>query len=355
MNAAVRRHSRCIGAFLFFAISGICVAATDTSTEFATVFFTRFPASVQDGIIREGMVRRMVDSLVIAASGKADVVSAWREFVNPKDRIGIKVSTTGAPVSFSHPAIVEAVAEGLVSAGVPPANIVIWDRTQRGLDRANLDRLAPRFRVIGTDRAGGYASDSTITAPVMGRLIAGDHDFTTGREEKTSSRSHLSSVLANRVDKIIHIPALADSVFAGVNGAFAGMTLDNLDNWRRLARAPHYGNPFLPEIYADPRFGGRVVLTILDALRPQYSGGPFPGAGFNVNYGAIFASRDPVAIDATGRRLLDNFRREAGFPPLEKYTHWLDSAELMGMGFAAWEKIKMIRAGSSGEVRWLQP
>lgn len=355
MNTAARWRGCRIGALLFAAVWGIPGAACGGAADSSDVFFTRFPAAVQGGVIREAMVKRMVDSLVIAASGTTDLASAWRVFVRPGDRVGIKVSTTGAPVSFSHPAVVEAVAEGLVAAGVSPANIVIWDRTQRDLDRAGLDRLAPRFRVVGADCAGGYADGAIITVPVMGKLIAGDHDFKAGRGEQTSSRSHLASVLAARMDKIIHVPALADSVFAGVNGAFAGMVLDNLDNWRRLARAPHYGDPFLPEVYANPRIGGRVVLTILDALRPQYSGGPFPGAGFNVNYGAIFASRDPVAIDATGKRLLDGFRRDAGFPPLEKYTRWLDSAELLGLGFASKEKINIMRAGSEGEVHWLQP
>jgi len=118
-----------------------------------------------------------------------------------------------------------------------------------------------------------------------------------------------------------------------------------------LARAPHHGDPYLPELYADPRLGGKVVLTILDALRPQYAGGPFPGAEFSVNYGAIFASRDPVALDATGMRLLDDFRKEAKLDPLSEKTKWLESAEVIGLGQAADEKIDLVRTGLEGEVR----
>jgi uncharacterized protein (DUF362 family) len=250
--------------------------------------------------------------------------------------------------------VVAAVVEGLVAAGVAPENVIIWDRQARDVRRAGYDELAKRFRLTGTDEAGGYAEKETVTAAVMGKLIIGDRDFHAGKKEQTSSKSHLSAVLAG-VDKVVHLPALTDSTFSGVSGALSGMVLDNLDNWRRLARAPHHGDPFLPELYADPRLGGKVVLTILDALRPQYAGGPFPGAQDKTNYGAIFASRDAVAIDATALRLLDDFRGEAGMPLLEKKVRWPATAEMLGLGTAAEERIELIRTGLESEVRWTQP
>jgi uncharacterized protein (DUF362 family) len=111
----------------------------------------------------------------------------------------------------------------------------------------------------------------------------------------------------------------------------------------------------LPELYADPRIGGKVVLTILDALRPQYAGGPFPGAQYKVNYGAIFASADPVAVDATALRLLDDFRKEAGMPLLREKVRWPATAEMLGLGTAAEERIELVRTGLESEVRWSQP
>ena len=301
------------------------------------------------------MVRRMVDAVVMAAAGKSDIASAWRAFVRPEDRVGLKVSAAAAPVSSTHAAVVVAVAEGLVAAGVDPARIVIWDRASRDLARAGYGALARRFRVVGTDEAGGYAKKEVLTAAVMGKLIIGDRDFQGGKKEQTSSKSHLSVVLAGETDKVIHLPALTDSTFSGVNGALSGMVLDNLDNWRRLARAPHHGDPFLPELYADPRIGGKVVLTILDALRPQYAGGPFPGAQDKINYGAIFASADPVAVDATALRLLDDFRKEAGMPLLREKVRWPATAEMLGLGTAAEERIELVRTGLESEVRWSQP
>ncbi|MEY3480960.1 MAG: hypothetical protein RIQ71_1735 [Verrucomicrobiota bacterium] len=317
----------------------------------STVAYALLPASVEGGVVREGMVGRMVDAVVMSLAGKPDIASAWRVFVGAKDRVGIKVSTTGAPVSSTHPAVVSAVASGLVAAGVDPKNIVIWDRFARDVDLAGYGKLSERYRVTSTDAAGGYDPEAKFFAAMMGRLIVGDLQFGSKPGDQMSGTSHLSRILSKDVDKVVNVPALADSMYSGVQGALSSMVVDNLDNWRRLAREPHYGDPYLPELYADPRIGGKVVLTILDALRPQYAGGPFSGAEFSVNYGAIFASRDPVAIDSTGIRLLDDFRKEAKFDPIAKKTKWPESAEALGLGKSADAEIALVRTGLEGEVR----
>lgn len=308
----------------------------------ADVFLAEYPARVRAGRFEAETIRRMVDGLVMSAAHQADIAAAWRVFVNPQDRVGIKVSASGAPVSSTHPAVIAAVAEGLVSAGIPPERVIIWDRKWEDLRRARYGALGRNYNVVSTDRFGGYDGEAVITAAVMGKLIDGDRDFdSAGAAEQTSSKSHLSSVLL-RVDKIIHIPALTDHLSSGMNGAISGMVLDNVDNWRRLARPPHFGDPFLPEAYADPRIGGKVVLTILDALRPQYAGGPFPEPQYVVNHGALYASRDAVAIDALGLQLLDRFRKEGGLPLLSKNIGWIKSAEQIGLGTAGRERIRVI-------------
>lgn len=308
----------------------------------ADVFLAQYPAEARGGRFEAEIIRRMVDGLVMHAARQPDIAAAWRVFVRPEDRVGIKVSASGAPVSSTHPAVIAAVAEGLVTAGVAPERVVIWDRKWDDLRRARYGALGRRYTVVSTDRVGGYDAEEFITAAVMGKLIAGDRGFDpSGAAEQTSSKSYISSVLL-RVNKVIHIPALTDHLSSGLNGALSGMVLDNVDNWRRLARAPHFGDPFLAEAYADPRIGGRVVLTILDALRPQYAGGPFPEPQYVVNHGALYASRDPVAIDAIGLQLLDRFREEGGLPLLSKNVGWVKSAGQIGLGTAERDRIRVI-------------
>jgi len=308
------------------------------------VWFARDPDAVAGGRVDSVAVRRMVDALVLRATGRNDIASAWGSLVKPGERVGIKVSASGAPVSSTHPAVVAAVADGLVAAGIAPDRIVIWDREWKDVKRAGYGGLSRRHRVIATDLVGGYSEKDFVTAAVMGKLIVGDREFNPrgGSADQTSSRSHLSVVMTSWVDKVVHLPALTDHFASGVNGAISGMVLDNLDNWRRLARAPHFGDPYLPEAYADPRLGGKVVLTILDALRPQYAGGPFPGAEYIATYGALFASRDPVAVDVIGLGILEGFRAEAGMPPLAPMTEWLPSAQAVGLGTAERGRIRLV-------------
>ena len=89
----------------------------------------------------------------------------------------------------------------------------------------------------------------------------------------------------------------------------------------------------------------KVVLAILDGLHLQYAGGPFPNPGFVVENHTVFASLDPVALDATARRLIDEYRLPAKLPPLEKSTLWLESAQSMGLGRFAEKDIDLVRVG----------
>ena len=77
---------------------------------------------------------------------------------------------------------------------------------------------------------------------------------------------------------------------------------------------------------------GKVVLTILDGLRLQYAGGPFSNPNFVIDHQTIFMGRDPVAIDATAVRLIDENRAISKLPSLEKSTRWLESASHIGLG-----------------------
>ncbi len=316
------------------------------------VYFALAPSVFREGQVQPAVVRRMVDSLVLAVTGRSSVASAWGSLVQPQDRVGIKVAATGQAVSGTHPAVVQAVVDGLRSAGVPAEQILVWDRRRADMRAAGYDRLTG-CRVLSTDRDGGYDPEAVVTGAVLGTLIHGDLHFVAARDAEgggqTSSESHISRILTGKVDKVIHLPALTDSVHTGVAGAFSGMTLDNLDNWRRFGRAPHFGDPYLVELYADPRLTGKVVLTLLDALRPQYAGGPFPEAQYTIPYGALFVSRDPVALDATGLRLLDEYRTRAKLPPIAEVAHWPLSAAYLGLGRAEEKDIRLIRIGPAGK------
>lgn len=305
--------------------------------------------------VNPAVVRRMVDNLVCAVTGKHNSATAWASLVKPAERVGIKVAASGGAVSGTHPAVVDAIAIGLISAGVLPSNIIVWDRNAEDLLAAGFSLKSPLYRLRWIDPAKGYDTKAVVTAPVLGRLIWGDSKFgdrgngtvadTLVSGEQLSSSSHWAKILTAEVDKVINVPSLQDSIHTGLNGALANMALPNLDNWRRFARAPEYGDPYLAEIYADAMVRDKVVLTMLDALVLQYAGGPFPNPGFLVEYHTIFASKDPVAIDATAVRLLDENRAPSKLPSLENMTRWLESAAALDLGSFEEGKIDLVRVG----------
>jgi len=339
----------------------VCIAASEAAEpDKAKVYYAMETSSLgARRIPNAGVVRRMVDNLVCAATGQPNPAAAWASLVKPTDRVGIKVAASGGAVSGTHPAVVKAIAAGLVSAGVPPANIIVWDRNLDDLLAAGFSKNDPLYRLRWVDTATGYDMKSQLTAPVIGRLIYGDSSFgnRTGSRiedilaggEQLSSTSYYAKVLSREVDKVINVPSLTDSFLTGINGALANMVLANLDNWRRFTRPPDFGDPYLAEIYADAMIYDKVVLTILDALVLQYAGGPFPNPGFLSDQHSICISRDPVAIDSTATRLVNENRIPSKLPSLEKTTLWLESAANLQLGKNREDDIELIRIGAKPE------
>ena len=81
-------------------------------------------ASSETGIDPD-KVREAVNNGLRALTGETDTAKAWLQFVSPEDRIGLKVDPIGGKLLSTRPEVVDVILEGLKSAGVPPANIII--------------------------------------------------------------------------------------------------------------------------------------------------------------------------------------------------------------------------------------
>jgi uncharacterized protein (DUF362 family) len=318
--------------------------------------------AIADYEANSGVVRHMVDDLVMAATGEPTVSSAWGSLVKPSDVVGIKVCSNGAPLFSSHPAVVDAIVAGLAEAGVPPQNIVVWDRQEHLLKVAGFHAKNAGYRLMWSE--GNYDLKSVITAPISGKLIYGDLLFMakvpdTLREElkaepvengkkkprirdNLSDESHISRVLTQVVTKVINVPVLSDNVFCGLSGALFNMTIQNLDNWRRLVQDPVNGDPSIPEAYADPRIGDKVVFQIMDGLIALYAGAPMGDANYALHYGTLYASKDPVAMDAVALRRIDEWRLGAQMEPASKIAKYLPTAFSYGLGNADLNKIEVV-------------
>lgn len=333
----------------------VAPAAPDSEGPSKVFYATETNALGPNRRVNGPVVKRMVDGLIMSLTGKPTVAEAWKSLVNKKDRVGIKVAASGGQVSGTNPELVDAIVEGLTEAGVPSSQIIVWDRNLEDLIVSGFRKDGSRYQLRWVDPVKGYDPKSQVSAPVLGKLIWGDSAFGgksgtrfvdfLGSGDQLSSKSFFSNILSREVTKIINVPSLADSFLTGVNGALANMVLPNLDNWRRFTKPPSYGDPYLAEIYADAMIHDKVVLTIMDGLVMQYAGGPFASPGFLQDNFTIYASRDPVAIDSTALRLLEEARAPSKLPPLAPMALWLESAHGAGLGNYQEDRIELIRAG----------
>jgi len=326
------------------------------------VYRTQNSEAIADYEADPAVVRRMVDELVMAATGQPTVSSAWGSLVKPSDVVGIKVCANGAPLFSSHPAVVNAIASGLATAGVPAQNIVVWDREERLLKAAGFRSKNAGYRLMWSE--GNYDPKAVITSAVLGKLIYGDLLFTakapdTLRGEfraepvepdkkrarsidNLSDESHMSSVLTRVVTKVINVPVLSDNAYCGLSGALFNMTIQNLDNWRRLVQDPINGDPSIPEAYADPRIGDKVVFQVMDGLIALYAGAPLGDANYAVHFGTLYASKDPVAMDTVALRRIDEWRLGAQMEPASKAARYLQTAFSYGLGNADLGKVEVV-------------
>jgi hypothetical protein len=309
------------------------------------VYVAHNPAAIKSYKTDPAVVRAMVNRLVTAVTNQSDVARAWNSLVSPGDKIGIKISAVGGEIFTTHRDIVNAIVDGLAAAGHARNSIVVWDRSLGGASEAGYK--AEAYRLVSVAPRDGYDAKAVVSAPVLGKLIWGDYEYV-GRTmlplsdtENTSSVSHFARVLTTEVTKIINVPVMSDSETTGIAGCIYNMTVPNLDNWRRFTQGTRFGGSSLAEIYSDPMIAKKVVLNVMDGLIAEYAGGPEAHPNFQLHHASIYASLDPVAIDALALQKIDQWRQHASLPLLTARAVHVEAAAQLGLGNASADRIEV--------------
>lgn len=276
--------------------------------------------------------KAMVDQLIQSFTQKPTVAAAWKEIAGPGDRVGIKVSTAGGRYFATRRGVVAAVVAGLRSAGVK--EVFVWDKSAASLREAGFLPSVVGCEVRSIDPPKGWDRSASFAAPVLGKLIWGDLLFTEKLGDKAadplSSKSHLAKILSRDCTKFVNIPALSDEPGCGVAGAIHSAVISNVDNWRRFTSFGEGGAAAAAELYLDPLIGGKCVLHILDALAVTYAGGPGANPQDAFSHVTLYASRDPIALDAIGLRLMEKWRAEAKLGPIGSKGAWILNSTTVG-------------------------
>jgi uncharacterized protein (DUF362 family) len=285
----------------------------------------------------EAMLRRGITAL----AGEKNPREAWLRLVSTQDVIGLKVYSKPGQNSGTRPAVVAAVARGLIAAGVPGQNIIIWDRDEGDLREAGFFQIASELKVrIAAAARAGWDETNYYDSPLIGNLVYGDLEFEK-KGEGVGRKSHVSKLVSQQMTKIINITPLLNHNDAGVCGNLYSLAMGCADNSYRFENDANRLAQAVPEIYALPAVGDRVVLSITDALVCQYEGGDRGLLHYSTMLNQLRLSRDPVALDALSLKELDVQRRKAKAPNLRPNVELYRNAALLELGVAEPARLKI--------------
>ena len=104
------------------------------------------------------------------------------------------------------------------------------------------------------------------------------------------------------------------------------LILDSIDR-----RCPHSSGKYSNR----PQVRQKLVLNVMDGLIAGYAGGPGFKPQYSWNYGALYFSVDPVAVDSLCVEALDTKRREAKVPLIGPRATHIATAGQLGLGQSA--------------------
>jgi hypothetical protein len=192
------------------------------------------------------VVQRMLDEAVGVLTGKRDAVQAWRTLVHPDDIVGIKTNVWG---KLATPAEVEqAIKRRVMDAGVPEDKLSVDDR-------------------------------GVLRNPIFQSATA----LINARPARTHQWAGMGSCIKNYIQ------------FVPQPSTYHGDTCADLAT-----------------IWNLPVVKGKTRLNVLVLLSPLFHmiGTQQYNKDFTWAYNGLIVSRDPVAADATGLRVLEAKRRE---------------------------------------------
>jgi hypothetical protein len=289
------------------------------------------------------VVKEMIERGMKELAGSEDAVQAWRRFFAPGDRVGIKVVPVGKPDSISSYEVVLEVIAGLRSAGVRPGDILVFERYRQEFMGCGYHEILPegvhweaasvRYDDLQLEIDGqmpGQPSEDHVAGydPDVFREVAYCHPKHDPKDDRRF-RSHLTTIVSRKIDKLITIPVLKDHRSSGVTLALKNLSHGLVNNvcrshilYGKKRPAQERGGTlnqcgtFIPTMASLPATRARAVLHILDGLVGTWEGGPQTSnkTFATWEYRSLLFATDPVALDHIGWEIIDRKRVAEGWP-----------------------------------------
>lgn len=297
--------------FLKSAATGAVLLGAGSKLGFAEVLAERTTAAksrvvvARDAALRgagtqpdQKRVLALLDKAMASYTGRDKPMDAWKRVIPgnvlKNGVIGIKVNGLGGRGISTHAELVMAICERLQGAGVVAGNIVVWDRNARDLTACGM--------TIKTDRNGVRCYGSDVSG------------FEDQQESCGTAKIRLSKILTRECTMVINAPILKDH-------DLAGMTFSMKNMYGVVDRPDHlHGNncnPMVADLNCIAAIRQKVTLTIGDAMKCVYQGGPVFRPERICYPDALILGEDRVAVDHVALKMLNSQRVQKGLQTLE--------------------------------------
>ncbi len=309
-------------------------------------------ASVE-GKLDEEKVKVAMEKGLTELTAEKNITDALKQFVTPKDVVGLKVNPIGGDLLSTKTEVTEVLVNGLLAAGVPKANIIIWDRRLFQLEEAGYTaEQFPGISILGTEMKGPnddffdendelWAKDNIVreALPYVADLEMKYPRDTLPYMINEGKESYFTRIVTEKVTKIINVPILKN---AGptVTLCLKNLSYGSISNTSRLHKLWMQS---VVEPCAFPVLRDKVVLNVVDGFQACYDGGPGANPKFIYDANVMLFGTDPVAVDAIGHDIIVKERMKRGVQQLDDKTRsaFLEIAESLKLGTADRTKISL--------------
>jgi uncharacterized protein (DUF362 family) len=327
------------------------------------VVAVRHPGNIVNDKYQAEPVRQTMERGMLELTHAESWADAWRVFVQPGDVVGVKLNPVGQPHVISSAEVVRNIIDGIEQAGVKRQDIVVYDRYHDQFLNAGFDKWLPegvrwmsaseKYLNVQMDMEG-YDADLYMEMPLVNPEYKKDFRL----DDPHIRRSYVSKFFSKEVNKLVNLCVLKHHQSAGVTLALKNLSHGLVNNVNR-SHASTTANAcglFIPAVVDLPIVREKVVLNILDGVKAAYHGGPGGSVGkYSWEHQTMYFGTDPVAMDKTGWKAIDEKRAEVGVAPIallkpDADSRWLNChvehieiAGNFGLGVFDDEKIRVKR------------
>lgn len=274
--------------------------------------------------INPSVWKKLIERGLQLLTDEKDTSLAIKKIFRSSDRVGIKINTISGKMLTTIPSCSLSLASVLLSGGLSPDNIFIWDRTNSELRKAGytLNYSGKGVKIFGTDTYGVSYDDELVEHKSIGSLF--------------------SRIIKNYINASVSLAILKDHGVTGITGV--------MKNFYGAIHNPNKyhdgrGDPYIPDIFSCPIIKNKHRLAILDAGKVQYHRGPGYNPRYCEKYNSILLSFDPVAIDYVGWKIIEEIRKKKGLKSLAeegREPKWIYTAFKSNLGVSDPSQIRII-------------